>query len=227
MPTLGAIPGTPGYLLAYEKRARDGGNVVRLRYYPSLFSLLSGAFTAERDLPRTFSPYNDGTPTILRVRWNGGLGRSAIELGFHYETAPGGARGPDREALGTLRGFRSWTARTDPRTDAALGRQGLAGSHGDWRQFSFGGGRWRVYEAQTAFDDVGEWRVILEDEGSGRMYPVTLTIGAQPVSSSFANPVAKVMPAPQGAGQVLVVTMFLFAARAPGVKGELLYYEPV
>ena len=138
MPTLSAIPGTSGYLLAYEKRPRaGGGDVVRIRYYPSLFWLLGGQWAAQRDLPLTFSPYNDGTPTILWVHWNGGLSRSAIGLGFHYETATARQRGPDREAVGTLRGFRTWTAHTDPATDGALDRQGLLGSHGDWRQFSF------------------------------------------------------------------------------------------
>ena len=112
------------------------------------------------------------------MHWNGGPDRSAIGLGFHYESALGGERGPDREAIGTLRGFRVWTAHPDPRTDAALDRQGLTGSHGDWRQFTFEGGGWRVYEAQTAFDDVGAWRVILEDEASRRMYPITPTMGA-------------------------------------------------
>jgi hypothetical protein len=228
MPTLSAIPGTSGYLLAYEKRPRaGGGDVVRLRYYPSLFWLLSGQWAAQRDLPLSFSHHNDGTPTILWVRWNGGLARSVIGLGFHYETAIAGQRGPDREAIGTLTGFRSWIAHTDPATDRALNRQGLLGSHGDWRQFGFAGGGWRLYEAQTAFNDSGAWRVILENQPSHRMYPVTLTLGAQPVSSSFANPVARVEPAPGGRGQVLVVTMFLFTARAPAARGELVYYQPI
>lgn len=227
MPTLRAIPGTPGYLLAYEKRQRGGGDVVRIRYYPSLFWLLGGQWAEQRDLPLSFSPYNNGTPTILWVRWNGGLRRSVIGLGFHYESAPNGQRGPDREAIGTLRGFRLWSARTDPRTDASLDQQGLVGSHGDWRRFSFGGAGWRVYEAQTAFDDFGAWRVVLESEFSRRTYPVTLTMGAQPVSSSFANPVARVERAPQGSGSVLVVTMFLFAAHGSAARGELVYYQPV
>jgi hypothetical protein len=227
MPTLTAVPARPGYLLAYEKRRGSGGDFVRIRYYPSLFSLLANAYSAQRDIPRMFSPYNNGTPTILWVHWNGGLRRSVIGLGFHYESAPNGVRGPDREALGTLRGFRIWTAHTDPKTDAALDQQGLGGSHGDWRQFSFGKAGWRLYEAQTAFDDFGTWRVVLEGEPSRRMYPVTLTMGAQPVSSSFANPVARVERAPAGGGQVLVITMFLFTAHSSAQRGELVYYQPL
>jgi hypothetical protein len=227
MPTLQPVPRGPGYLLAYEKRAPDGGGVVRLRYYPGLGSLVAGRFSAQRDIPRSFSPYNDGTPTITWVHWNGALGRSAIGLGFHYESAPGGVRGPDREALGTLRRFRIWTAHTDSSTDARLDRQGLAGSHGDWRPFSFDDAGWRVYEAQSAFDNFGTWRVMLDSPSSQRMYPVHLTMGAKPVSSSYANPVARVEPAPYGPGRVLVVTMFLFAANGPEAAGELVYYQPL
>jgi hypothetical protein len=227
MPTLQAIPGGRGYLLAYEKRASDGGGVVRLRYYPSLATLLAGRFAAERDIPRSFSPYNDGTPTILWIHWNGGLRRSSIGLGFHYESAPHRWRGPDREALGTLRRFRLWFARTDPSTDAELDAQGLDGNHGSWRQFGFDGEQWRVYEAQSAFDNFGTWRVVLDSPSARQMYEVHLTMGAQPVSSSYANPVARVEPAPHGAGQVLVVTMFLFAAAAPEAGGELVYYQPI
>ena len=59
------------------------------------------------------------------------------------------------------------------------------------------------------------------------MYPVALSMGGRPVTSSFANPIARVVPAPQGGGQVLVVTMFLFTARGAGAAGELVYYQPV
>jgi hypothetical protein len=227
MPTLSTFSGGPGYLLAYEKLAPDGGNVVRLRYYPSIAALAANRFTAQRDIPRMFSLYNNGTPTILWAHWNGALARSAIGLGFHYEASPARRRGPDREGIGTLRDFRFWSARTDPDTDAGLDRQGLSGSHGDWRQFGFAGDGWRVYEAQTAFDDFGTWRVVLESRPSGHIYPLTLTMGARPVSSSFANPVVHVEPAPHGHGQVLLVTMFLFNARSPGAPGELLYYQPI
>lgn len=227
MPTLRAVPGARGYVLAYEKRAPDGGGVIRLRYYPSITALFADRFAEQEDIQRTLSPYNDGTPTILSIHWNGGVRRSAIELGFHYESAPSGWRGPDREALGTLRRFRLWTAHPDSATDAELDGQGLDGNHGDWRQFGFDGEQWRVYEGQGAFDNFGTWRVILESPTAGQMYPVHLTMGARPVSSSYANPVARVEPAPHGKGRVLVVTMFLFSAAAPEAGGELVYYQPV
>jgi hypothetical protein len=225
MPTVRAIPGAPGYLLAYEKRLSSGSNIVRLRYYRTLGDLLAGRFAAQRDLPRYFSPFNNGTPTILSVRWNGAIVRSVIELGFHYQSAIRGRPGPDREATGTLTGFHSWSPRTDTSTDAALDHAGLWGSHGDWRGFSFDGGSWRIYEAQTAFNDFGTWRVLLDS--SGQMQPLTLNTASGAVSSSIGNPVAQTEPAPDGHGQVLVVTMFLFAAYTSGESGELVYYQPI
>lgn len=227
MPTLRAVAGARGFLLAYEKQTAHQGNVVRIRYYPTLNALVAGRYDAQHDLPRILSPYNNGTPTILWARWHGALSRSVIELGFHYETARKGWRGPDREALGTLRGFRSWTARTDPITDAALDHQGLVGSHGDWRQFELYGDRWRVYEAQTSYNDFGTWRVVLDNPSSRQLYSLALRMGSQAVTNSFANPVARVEPAPNGQGQVLVITMYLFASRVPGQSGELVYYQPI
>src|SRR5581483_9923462 len=123
--------------------------------------LVAGRYRAQRDLPLRFSPFNNGTPTILGVRWAGALRRSTIDLGFHYETASRGRPGPDREAVGRLFGFRRWTARPAEATDALLTRLGLAGSHGDWRQFGFQASWWRLFEAQIRFNDFSSWHVLL------------------------------------------------------------------
>src|SRR5579884_178297 len=109
MPALAAVPGASGFLLAYEKsHGRYDG--VRVRFYPSRAALLAGRYSASRDLPLRFSRYSNGTPSFLSIEWRGGLARSVITLAFHYETASrGGKPGPDREATGVLRGFRSWS----------------------------------------------------------------------------------------------------------------------
>jgi hypothetical protein len=226
MPTLRAVP-NGGFLLAYEKKTPHGGNSVRLRYYRSLGKLEAGRFAAQRELPQTFSRFNDGTPTILSVTWHHALARSVIHIGFHYETESRRSPGPDREAIGTLVDFKRWTARTVTPLDAALDRQGLSGSHGDWRQFSFAGSRWRIYEGQATWGDFGSWRVLLQDLSNGRLYPLTLSSDAQGIARSVANPTVAVRPAPDGDGQVLVVTLYLFAAHAPAVPGELVYYQPL
>jgi hypothetical protein len=228
MPTLRPIPGQPGFVLAYEKSGSStAGHVVRVRYYATRDDLLANHYRAQRDLPLLFSPFNNGTPSILSVRWRGSLQRSVIQLGFHYETSRQGGAGPDREAVGTLRGFRRWSARPDAATDAALDRQGLAGNHGDWRQFSFESAWWRLYEAQTSFNDFSSWHVLLTGPGTGSMHALTLQTGGAKLASSFGNPVAQELPAPGGRGQVLVVTMFLFAATVPDQAGELVYYQPI
>ena len=226
MPTLRAVPGTGGFLLAYEKKIPNLGNIVRLRYYATLGALEAGHYTAQRDLPRLFSTFNEGTPTILSITWHHGLRRSVIHIGFHYETEAKGGRGPDREAIGTLVDFTRWTARLLKPLDTALDRDGLSGSHGDWRQFSFAGDRWRIYEGQTTSGDFGSWRVVLQNTSNGQLYPLTLSSDAQAISGSVANPVVAVLPAPDGGGgQVLVVTLYLFTANSPAVPGELLYYQ--
>lgn len=225
MPTLRAVAGTSGFLLAYEKKIPHLGNIIRLRYYTSLGALQAGRFAAQRDLPQTFSHFNDGTPTILSITWNHGLARSVIHIGFHYETESKGGRGPDREAIGTLVDFKRWTARTEKPLDAALDQQGLSGSHGDWRQFNFVGDEWRIYEGETTWSNSASWHVVLQDTSNGQLYPLTLSSETQAISGSVANPVVTVLPAPGGNGQVLVVTLFLFAADAPAVPGELVYYQ--
>lgn len=228
MATLRAIPGKPGFVLAYEKAFSPGaGHVIRMRYYATLADLLAARFSIERDLPLRFSQYNNGTPAILSIRWPRSIRTSVIDLGFHYETSNRGVPGPDREALGTLRGFRRWSARQDIATDIALSQQGFAGSHGDWRQFTFQGAVWRLYEAQGSFNDFTSWRVLLSGPGISTMYRISLRSGTAAMSDSLGNPVASELPGPGGHGQVLVVTMFVFAASVRGQAGELVYYQPV
>lgn len=120
MPTLRAIPGNPGYLLAYEKAKAHGGDHVRVRYYRSLADVLDDDAAAQIDLPRLFSPNSNGTPSLSSIRWNGSLEKSVIDISFHYETVTRTGAGPDREALGTLSGFRRWTAtKNDNQNDAS------------------------------------------------------------------------------------------------------------
>jgi hypothetical protein len=66
--------------------------------------------------------------------------------------------------------------------------------------------------------------VVLQNPASGQSYSLALRMGSQTVASSFANPIARVEPGPNGRGLVLVVTMYLFAGPA---QGELVYYQPL
>ena len=51
--------------------------------------------------------------------------------------------------------------------------------------------------------------------------------GSALVKAVQTGAVAQVEPAPQGSGQVLVVTMFLFNAHGSSAPGELVYYQPL
>jgi hypothetical protein len=232
-PTLRPIPGRAGYLLAYEKRSRrKEADHIRIRYYATLGAVMHNRVAAQVDLPIRLSRYNNGTPAFLSIDWRGAIGRSIIQLAFHYETATAhGLPGPDREATGTLRGFRKWQAERDSAVDASLDGHGLEGSHGDRRQFSLDGRLWRVYEAQTRFGDYATWHVLLYDVSSGKLHPLELKTANGHSLSSVGIPTVQVLRAPDRNRLVLVVTVFVFrlgdASAAPGeAPGELVYYQP-
>jgi hypothetical protein len=148
-------------------------------------------------------------------------------LGFHYESEAEGHRGPDREALGRVIDFRRWSAWRDPSIDTDLDRLGLVGNHGDWREFAFDGGQWRIYEAQQRFDSFATWHVLLWSAATGQMSLLTLATGTASRITSVGNPVVNVEPAPTGGGQALVITAFVFDASQPADDGELVYWVRV
>jgi hypothetical protein len=252
MPTLRPVPGTAGFVLAYERSGGlNEGDTIALRWYPSEAALLAGRPGSSVDLPLVLSKYNDGTPALTAIAWRGGPRHSVIGLGFHYESAtPSGGPGVDREAIGVVYGFRRLVAAPDRATDAALNARGLAGSHGDRRQFSFAGTAWQVYEAQAvrpsppapassaspaaaassaAAASFGTWHVLVRPAGGGSPF-VSISIGLPggPFAASFGNPIVSVLHAPRGHGTVLAVTMFVFGSGpAAAHAGELVYYQPL
>lgn len=226
MPTLQRIPGTGGYLLAYEKKPLRYQNVVRIAYFRSRRDLVHGLPAEQRNLPRRFSPYANGTPTILWIRWRGSAARSLVGLGFHYQSEAARRPSADREAVGVLAGLRRWSTIKGDEADAALFSQSLHGNHGDWRQFSFEGFRWRVYEGQERYDDFATWHVLLYNPRSRAVRRLSLHVGTARLTS-VGNPIARLEPGPKAQGQVLVVTAFVFNASAPGLTGELVYYQPL
>lgn len=229
--TLRRIPGGVGYLLAEEKySAAHPYDHIRVRYYRTLRDLLHGRFQAQTDLPRRYSPYVDGTPDFESIAWRDGPTHSVLRIGFHYlPTGTGfGHQGPDREAIGILRGFRRWRTLRDRIVDAALDTAGLRGQHGARRQFEFDGRWWRVYEAQVSYSlgGFGNWRIALYDLARHHIQPLAIHTASGTFTTSFGDPIVQVEPAPAGRGRVLVVTMFVFFAGV-GEGGELLYEQPV
>src|SRR4029453_12821970 len=96
------------------------GGQVRVRYWTTLDAVLAGRPAREVLAPRTLSACNEGTPSVRPIRPFTDLDSSWVELGFHYHRD---CR-VDRQALGTLTGFRAWSAARYPELDAAGGRGG-------------------------------------------------------------------------------------------------------
>jgi hypothetical protein len=229
--TLRRVPGATGYILADEEYTANPIDTVVLRYYPNVEALAAGHYSSIEYLPRKFSTQDDGTPSIVSIRWRGSLSKSVIDLAFSYDKV---GKNISREATGVLIGFRLWVARPATHTDAELTAAGFTGSHGQMRQFTYDGRPWRLYEAQRSCDaicaqngDFSNWQLVLDDVSSGRMYPLTLEVDGQADAPSFGNPTASVLPAPDGRGKVLVVTTFVFYAGSSTGTQELLYYAPL
>ena len=224
-PTIAATAGG-GLLTAAEFNDGHGGRL-RIRHWPTLDALLAGRPTREFLAPRTLSACNEGTPSIRRVGLDGGPDGSRIELGFHYHRACQ----VDRQARGTLTGFRTWTTATDPELDAAVERAAAAagerigGNIGDRDHLRHLGRDYDLIEAQGRRGDFATWRVYLHDRTAGTTE--RLEIVTHKGSTAFANPTATPLRDPAGR-EAIMVTMFLpLEGAAPGEAGSLLYLVAV
>ena len=130
MPTLRPIPGSTGFLLAYEQRSRRPSATSFALYYTTLAALLSGHYAAQRARRANAVQLQQRDPDDPLDRLAHGPVQLGDQFGFHYETEQSDGRGPDREAIGTVIDFRHWSARPDLQTDSALEQLGLHGSHG-------------------------------------------------------------------------------------------------
>jgi hypothetical protein len=224
-PTIAATA-AGGLLTAAEFNDGHGGRL-RIRHWPTLDALLAGRPTREFLAPRTLSACNEGTPSIRRVGLDGGPDGSRIELGFHYHRACQ----VDRQARGTLTGFRTWTTATDPELDAAVERAAAAagerigGNIGDRDHLRHLGRDYDLIEAQGRRGDFATWRVYLHDRTAGTTE--RLEIVTHKGSTAFANPTATALRDPAGR-EAIMVTMFLpLEGAAPGEAGSLLYLVAV
>jgi hypothetical protein len=223
-PTLQPIPGTSGYLLAYMQ-ARGSGERIRVSYFRSLSALLAAHEATSIDLPLRLSATANADPWFMSVSWNGGLRRSQMTIAFDYASAGSAAGpGPDREAIGVLRGFRGWSATPDTQLDQQLDRRGLTGNHGQGRQFVIAGRPWRLYAAQ---DEAGS-HIVMDDVKAGEVFALKLETADGTFATSFGRPVAHVLPAPTGSGQALVVSLYVYGSgNTRSEAGELLYWTPI
>jgi len=215
MPVLHRTPGG-GFLLAYEDYVRVvKGNAIsriRVRAYADRARLLTNTWSAERELPATLSKNNEGTPSFQRVDWNGSPEASTIALRFHFNA---GAKGVDRQGVGTLRGFRDWTAERDDALDETLSAAGFPASHGRRSTFRLAGRPWMLVEAQRRPGDFSTWRLVLLDRGPApRADPVTVC-GAGDVPTAPSVGVPGVEVSSDGTG-TLFLSAFVFEGPAAG-----------
>jgi hypothetical protein len=223
-PTI-ASAGDGGLLTAAEFNDGHGGRL-HIRHWTSLDALLAGHPAHEFLAPRTLSACNEGTPSIRQIGLDADAG-SSIELGFHYHRDCQ----VDRQALGTLGGFRAWSAARYPRLDAAIERAAAAvgeqirGNIGDRDHLRYLDRDYDLVEAQGRRGDFATWRVYLHDRAAGTAERLEIVTHGQ--SRAFANPTATVLRDPEGR-DALMVTMFLpMEGAAPGEAGSLLYLVPL
>jgi hypothetical protein len=215
-----ASAGDGGLLTAAEYNDGHGGQL-RLRYWPSLDAVLAGRPAREFLAPRTLSTCNEGTPSVRRIGLDTDLNSSWVELGFHYHRD---CR-VDRQALGTLTGFRAWTAARYPALDAAAVGEQVGGNIGDRDHLRHLGTDYDLIEAQGRRGDFATWRIYLHDRATGTAQRLeVMTHGG---SIAFANPTATILRDPAGR-DALMVTLFLpMEGAAPGEAGSLLYVVPI
>jgi hypothetical protein len=137
----------------------------------------------------------------------------------------------DRQARGTLTGFRTWTAATDPQLDAAIEQAAAAagerigGNIGDRDHLRWRGRDYDLVEAQGRRGDFASWRVYLYDRAVRTAQ--RLNIVTHGGSTAFANPTATVLRDPAGRQAVMVTLFVPGEGAAPGEAGSLLYHVPV
>jgi hypothetical protein len=224
-PTIAAT-GDGGLLTAAEFNDGHGGRL-RIRHWSSLDALLAGRPAREFLAPRTLSACNEGTPSIRRVSLDADLDSSWIELGFHYHRD---CR-VDRQALGTLAGFRAWSAARHPELDAAIERAAAAvgeqvrGNIGDRDHLRYLGRDYDFVEAQGRRGDFASWRVYLHDRAAGTAE--RLEVVTHGGSTAFANPTATMLGDPEGRDALMVTLFVPMEGAASGEAGSLLYLVPL
>jgi hypothetical protein len=224
-PTIAAVPGG-GFLVVLEAGGHGRPASLRFLRYRDTGRLLAADADRVFDAPHTLAPPGrlaEGTPNVyaISVTRDGG---ETVDVGFHYFRPGRFGRGDvDRQGRGTLRDLRHWTARREPRLDAALQARGVAGNIGGRDFFSWRGAPFSLIEGQLRKRRWETWRVFLYDWTAGVAWPVPIRTAAGSVS--FGNPTATLLTAPSGR-RALLVTAYLFpAGAAPGEAGPLLYYR--
>jgi Bacterial Ig domain len=223
-PTVAALS-DGGFLVAYEKdgsgtTCRGSGSCLAFRHYPTLGALLGNKPGRSITVNRTLSSCNEGTPNIYAATLNPDIGRSIINVGFHYFRNCD----VDRQAIGTLTNFSSWKVQADTNLNTQFANLGtINGNVGDRDAFFYQGRPYSLVEGQLTKHDFGSWRPYLFDRTANSLTALTLRTHAG--STAFGNPTWTDLQLPDG-GRGFVATQFLFSEGAKGGEaGPLLYYR--
>jgi hypothetical protein len=215
-PTIGQLA-DGSFLVIYEKDEPGGTSHLRFVDYANLAALLVNVPVKTFDAPLTLSSTHEGTPNIRSATLSPGLANSQIQIGFHYNDATVSG---DREALGTLTNFSSWSARTNRSLNRAFSP--TPADIGDRDFLNFQGYPFTVVEARSIAGDWGSWRVYVYDETAKTL--TQLAIHTAGGSQSFANPATTVLTDPAG-HRALATSYYIHSAgSAPGEAGPLVFY---
>ena len=219
-PTLAFSPAPKnGPILALEGQPDDN---LRFRYWTTVSGMLgTGAPYISYDAPKTLSTCAEGTPEIRSVAYDSASSvinsGSTITVAHHYFADCQ----IDREAVGTLRNFKTWTTAADAPVDQALTDAGATGKHGDRDSFTYDGASYRLYEGTAGANAMADWRTYLYDGTTATKLNIRTAGGSQ----AFANPSTTNITDPAG-HPALLVSMFLPSeVAAPGEAGQLLYVK--
>lgn len=207
--------------------AVEGQSPSHLRfYYWTTVTGMIGTAAPYRvfDAPTTLTSCAEGTPDVRAVSYKSASSTitngSTITVGLHYYANCD----TDREAVGTLSDFNSWSTSAAPTVDQQLLNAGASGKHGDRDTFVYQGRRWTLYEgAVTAASAMGDWREFLSTGTKSRQ----LTIRTAKASTAFANPSVTSLTGPTGVPSLLVTAFIPSDGAAPGESGELIYWQPI
>jgi hypothetical protein len=210
---------------------------LRFRFYPSLTALLAGAPDKTFIAPRRLSRTNEGTPSINVFRDGPGVGGLRVETGLHYfkDLTGDGLPDADRQATGTMRGFRRWNVVARPDLDRLfLGQTTfhpgftapVAGNIGDRDDVVLPDGEsLTVAEGQYDPGNVGSWRLFLRRTDGG---PVVPLLPASPGGSrSFGNAALTLITLPDGRPGLLFTAFIFGCDSGPGEAGTVVNVLPL
>lgn len=210
-------------LYAAERNPSGTRPFITVRYYTNLSAFLTNPSTPSRsiDLPQTAGASADGTPQFGRIRYDGSIAKSTIEITYHYFEGTV----HDQEAVGTLTNFNSWSGAADTTLNQAMANLGYT-DLGDREWFQIGSTAYEVLEARPS-QDAGwsAWRLFLINKDTGVIQ--TLAPAVPGGAYSLGNPSGSFVTLPGGT-PALLFSFFIFTQGARNTPpGQYLTIYPL